>query len=333
MLTLGPGMSIRRIRAFYGALDRLQGRSVVPRFDAGLARERGGRAALEAFAAGRLCELLEHALREVPLYTERLGRVASEPEVLAGVAFASLPSLEKSDLAAGAAGILARGRAASGPGVTVVTSGGTTGPPTRIALDAGTVDAHTAASLRTFLWWGADPTRRHAMLWGCPPEENTYLSFAGRLRGAVLGRTLLPTFGLDAADARRHFERLCARSWDHVAGYSSALLKVALAARSGERLRVRAGVAAAAEPLFDFQRARIEQAFGAPVRDRYGSNEFAAIAHHCREGALHVASDRVRVDLVREDGSPAAPGELGRVLVTDLDGRLMPLIRYRIMVG
>lgn len=327
MLPLGPGMSIRRIRAFYGALDRLQRRSVVARLDAGLALEGRTRAELEAHAAEKLRGLLAHAAHEVPFHARRLGRIAAEPEVLAGEAFASIPPLEKADLAAGGAELLAR---SAGSRVTAVTSGGTTGPPTRILLDAATVDAHTAASLRTFLWWGADPTRRHAMLWGCPPEENSYLSRAGRLRGRVLGRTMLACYGLDADGARRHLEKLRARSWDHVAGYASALVKVALAARSGEALRVRAGVAAAAEPLFDFQRPLVERAFGAPVRDRYGSNEFAAIAHGCREGALHVAIDRVRIDLVREDGSPAAQGEMGRVLVTDLDNRHMPLIRYRI---
>jgi phenylacetate-CoA ligase len=302
----------------------------VPRLDAGLAREKRTRAELDAYGAERLRELLAHAVREVPLYAERFGRVARDPETLAGEAFASLPALEKSDLAGAPERVLARGRADSGRGVSAVTSGGTTGPPTRIVLDAETVDAHTAASLRTFLWWGADPTRRHAMLWGCPPEENAYLSLAGRVRGAVLGRTMLPTYGLDADTARRHFEHLCTRTWDHLAGYSSALVKVALSARPEERPRVRAGIAAAAEPLFDFQREHVERAFGCPVRDRYGSNEFAAIAHACREGGIHVASDRVRVDLVGEDGAPVRRGEVGRVLVTDLDGRLMPLIRYRI---
>jgi phenylacetate-CoA ligase len=75
---------------------------------------------------------------------------------------------------------------------------------------------------------------------------------------------------------------------------------------------VRAGIAAAAETLFDFQLARVESAFGCPVRDRYGSNEFAAIAHACSQGRIHVASDRVRLDLVREDGSPAARRRAGR---------------------
>ncbi|HVH04376.1 MAG TPA: hypothetical protein VNE71_00070, partial [Myxococcota bacterium] len=309
-------MSIRRIRAFYGLLDLVQRRSVVQRFDAAVERQRGSRADLERYAAERLREVLERARRDVPFYAERLGRVAGSAEDLAGAAFAAIPPLEKAAIAEAGDRLLARGGRLGAPGVQVVTSGGTTGPATRIALDAAAADAHAGAALRTFLWWDADPTRSHAMLWGCPPEENTYLSRSGRLKGRILGRTLLETYGLDAAGARRHYEALRAKPLDHVAGYSSALVRVAAFAPLGATPRIRAGVAAAAEPIFDFQRPAIERAFGAPLFDRYGCNEFSAIAHACRAGRLHVGIDRVRIDLVREDGSPAAHGEIGRVLVT-----------------
>lgn len=327
MLPLYPAMSMRRIHAFYGLLDRLQRRQVSRRFDAAVARQHLTRAQLESYAADRLHEVLESALRLVPFYSKRLGAVAGDPGVLATEAFYRIPVLEKHDVAS--AGTDLRARGLDGP-VQTVSSGGTTGPPTEIAIDLETLDAQTGAGLRTYLWWGGDPTRRHVMLWGPPPDENTYGSFAGRLRGRVLGRELLETYGQDAERARSHWLRITRRPLDHVAGYSSALVRVANASREGECARVRRGVAAAAEPIFDFQKPSIEQAFGAPVRERYGCNEFASVAHECAAGSLHVATDRVLFEIVRDDGKPAAPGEIGRVLVTDLDNRFMPLIRYRI---
>ena len=328
MLTVGPSMSTRRIRAFYAILDRLQGRSVVQRFDEALARQALSREALLRTAEERLREQLEYAARAVPFYAGRLDAFARGGGSEA--AFAAIPPLEKKDIAAAPESLLARGRSLAGAGVTEVRSGGTTGPPTRVALDRETVDAHAAAALRTFLWWGADPTRRHVMLWGCPTEENTYLSLGGRIRGRVLGRTLFDTYGVGRDGLRAIFERVRRISLDHVAGYSSALVESAAAARPGAPPRIRAGVAAAAEPIFDFQRPLVEAAFGAPLFDRYGCNEFSAIAHQCRAGGLHVAVDRVRLDVVREDGTPAPHGEIGSLLVTDLDNRHMPLVRYRI---
>lgn len=327
MLPLYPAMSMRRIHAFYGLLDRFQHRQVVTRFDSAVVRQSLTRAQLESYAADRLREMLASALRRVPFYTKRLGDVAGDAGVLATEAFHRIPVLEKQDVVLAGPDLRARGL--DGP-VQTVSSGGTTGPPTEVALDLETLDAQTGAGLRTYLWWGADPTRKHVMLWGPPPGENTYGSLAGRLRGLVLGRELLETHGQGAELARSHWLRIMRRPLDHVAGYSSALVRVANASRDGERARVGHGVAAAAEPIFDFQRPAIERCFGAPVIERYGCNEFASIAHECAAGSLHVAIDRVLLEIVRDDGEPAAPGEIGRVLVTDLDNRFMPLIRYRI---
>jgi phenylacetate-CoA ligase len=82
--------------------------------------------------------------------------------------------------------------------------------------------------------------------------------------------------------------------------------------------------------LHEHQRALIERVFGCPAYERYGSIETGLLSHPCREGgAQHVTADVVLFEVVRDDGSPAAPDEVGHVLVTVLRNRAMPLIRYR----
>ena len=319
-----------RIRVIYGALDRMQRRQTLRWFDEGMRRQEGTRDALAAYADARLVQLLAHALRDVPFYEKRLGALSSSPELLAGRLFPSIPPLEKAEIAAEGDALLARGRSKDEPGIIAITSGGTTGVPARIWLDGPARDAHAAAALRSFLWWGADPTRRHAMLWGPPPGENTYASLGGRIKGRLLGRELISTWDLDDARARACWERILRLRLNFVVGYSSALVRVAAAARGDETARVAHGVVPAAEPIFDFQRANLERRFGAPVRERYGCNEFSLIAHQCTSGSMHVATDRVRLELIGPDGREVGPGEVGEVLVTDLDNALMPLIRYRI---
>ena len=326
-------VSTRRIRFLYGLLDAVQRRRVIATLDAALARQRTTAAEVERYAAQRLAALLAHARSAVPFYEERLAGLGGDPETLAGPAFHAIPPLEKAEIAEAGERLVARGRSDGDRGVTIVRSGGTTGVPTRIVLDRATGDAHAGAALRFHLWFGADPTRKHVMLWGPPPDENTYGFAAGRLKGRILGRVLLGTYGLTDEGARQHWQTICtAGRIEFVVGYSSALVQVAAAARPNHPKGpdVRRAVVAAAEPIFDFQRPAIAAAFGAPVRERYGCNEFSGIAHECRQGRLHVATDRVRLDLVREDGSPVAHGEVGEVLVTDLDNLHMPLLRYRI---
>jgi phenylacetate-CoA ligase len=74
----------------------------------------------------------------------------------------------------------------------------------------------------------------------------------------------------------------------------------------------------------------IAEAFGCPVVEDYGSAELGGIACECGPGrGLHLFSDLFFAEVVR-DGKPVRPGELGRILVTDLTNRAMPLIRYDI---
>lgn len=75
-------------------------------------------------------------------------------------------------------------------------------------------------------------------------------------------------------------------------------------------------------------RATIERVFEASPVDLYGLTELGYVAWQCElRDALHVNTAAFLVEVLRDE-RPAAPGELGRVLVTDLRGRLMPLLRY-----
>jgi phenylacetate-CoA ligase len=83
------------------------------------------------------------------------------------------------------------------------------------------------------------------------------------------------------------------------------------------------------EVLEDSQRERIRRVFGVDIADNYGSTE-AFLAWECPAGSYHVNAEHVIVEIVDANGDPAEPGSLGRVLVTTLRNRLMPLIRYEI---
>ena len=85
------------------------------------------------------------------------------------------------------------------------------------------------------------------------------------------------------------------------------------------------------ETLPAFTRARAEELFGVRVTDTYSSNEAGVIAIECPEGGLyHIMSESLIVEVLREDGSPAGEGEVGRVVITDLHNFATPLVRYDI---
>jgi phenylacetate-CoA ligase len=78
-------------------------------------------------------------------------------------------------------------------------------------------------------------------------------------------------------------------------------------------------------------RAEAEALWGARLFDCYSSEEVGYIALQCPDGAgYHLMSEMLLVEIVDADGEPCAPGEIGRVLVTDLRNFATPLIRYEL---
>ncbi len=82
------------------------------------------------------------------------------------------------------------------------------------------------------------------------------------------------------------------------------------------------------ESLLAFQRDTIEEAFGAPVADRYGVSEFCVSMTQCRERRLHVDMEFGIVELEVQERTEE--WERGDLIVTGFANRATPLIRYRI---
>lgn len=115
----------------------------------------------------------------------------------------------------------------------------------------------------------------------------------------------------------------------YLSGYPSAMYVLAeyylRAGRSG--LKVRAALTSA-ETLLDHQRRAIEEAFATRVFDQYGQAEMQSFWYECEAGRMHAHPLAGITEILRPDGSPAAPGEMGEVVLTGLVNYAMPLIRY-----
>jgi phenylacetate-CoA ligase len=75
----------------------------------------------------------------------------------------------------------------------------------------------------------------------------------------------------------------------------------------------------------------ISSVFNADVIDVYGSWETGCIAWECeKHEGYHVSMDNVVIEIVDHNGDPVAPGERGKVVVTNLNSYAMPFIRYEL---
>ena len=84
------------------------------------------------------------------------------------------------------------------------------------------------------------------------------------------------------------------------------------------------------EKLTAEMRTTIEQAYHCPVYEEYSTVENAMFASQCNHGRLHLSPDAGIVEILRQDGSPCDPGEIGEVVTTCLVRSYQPLIRFRL---
>jgi phenylacetate-coenzyme A ligase PaaK-like adenylate-forming protein len=115
-------------------------------------------------------------------------------------------------------------------------------------------------------------------------------------------------------------------------GYPSGLHALTYEARAG-RLRIRPQrILSGSEPLLPEIRAALEDTWGVPVCNWWGTSEAGPVAVGCGQGRnMHLSDDLVIVEPVDKSGRLVGPGERSaKIYLTNLFNQILPLIRYEI---
>jgi phenylacetate-CoA ligase len=119
-----------------------------------------------------------------------------------------------------------------------------------------------------------------------------------------------------------------------VLGYVSALEQICKYLDRSEKEKVHADVASVitmSESLTPYVKERMEKYFGASVYSRYSNLENGILAQQVpgSNGKFLLNSASYLIEVLKmSDDEPAEKGELGRIVVTDLYNKAMPMIRY-----
>jgi len=288
------------------------------------------RTELEAKSREGLTGLLRWACAQAPYYREFCSQAGLDPARLQADDLSVFPLMTKRDLRDRQERFLASGRITSNclPNAT----SGSTGVWFEFFVNRATVDLRAGNAMLGDSWTGWLPGDKQAVLWGHPREGKIARSLRGRVVATYVHRSLhLNTYDMDETVLADFAARL--RTWQPVMirGYAAALAFLSeYLTRIGIDIHPPKGIISTAETLTDEYRASIEGCFGCKVINRYGSREFSTVAQQCEQVAgLHVFNDRLHLEIVRPDGEPCEPGERGEIVVTSLDNRVMPFIRYR----
>ncbi len=282
--------------------------------------------------------LLSAAAERVPYY-----RDTWDAEARAGARrgeLGAVPLLAKEPLRADPTRFVDPGRMPSGVGPLsgalgrplVFPTSGSSGTPVRTIWTAAELRASMAVrEVRSAGWSGMSFRDPRATFSGriVVPDPDSAGPF--HRWNAVERQAYFSTFHLRAENAEAYAAAFERHGLVWGTGYAQSFSRLGrhLLDQGARRPRLRS-VVATSEKLSDSDRHTIEDAFSCVVREEYSSIENVVMATECEHGSLHVSPDVGALEIVRPDGTPTGPGEVGEIVATGFLRRLQPLIRYRI---
>jgi phenylacetate-CoA ligase len=285
---------------------------------------------LKEYQWRKLKRLLTFAFEKNTFYREKFNEFGVRPDEVKD--FSDLPKIpltNKRDIINDLNNFISDGYAIKD--LTRDMTSGSTGMNMTFYIDRNSLDYRKAAALRSMRWYNSADGDRKMTIWGSPIGASKKEKIILAMRDFLLRDYFISAYAMNdktMCEVIRKIKRLKPKV---IVGYVSALK---ILAEFMEKHRVSDiqvnTIIPAAETLFDYQRDLFERVFHGEVFNRYGSHEFHGIAHECSfHNGMHINAENLYLEVL-DDGRPAPPGQIGEIVITNLDNFGMPFIRYRI---
>jgi phenylacetate-CoA ligase len=286
---------------------------------------------IEAMQLQQLQSLVDSATRNVPFYRKSLLPLLGGPgNVLTFETFRHFPLLTRSDIQDAGNRLHSKVVPEGHGDIHMVQTSGSTGQPVRVNRTTLSILFSRALTLRNHRWHQRDFNATVAGI------------LALRGRSVKAARQGHPTRWIPAHDTGSyyHFDvtRPVGEQLDWLIERDPAILVTypsnlrALLERSkadGRRPRQLGEVTTMGEPVYPKLRQLCAEEWHARLIDSYSSQEFGMMAVQCPQHShYHIQAEGVVLEVLDADGHLCKPGEIGRIVVTDLHNFSMPLIRY-----
>ena len=300
-------------------------------FRAGFAERLAAPELIPSWQARRLRELLTIAW-DAPHYRLAFQAAGVTREDLASFApadLARLPIVDKDVVRRAPDSFCPHGLPA--PGVASFSTSGSTGTPLTVYYDD--CDLQRSFALRD-AWYGelagVTYAQPRATFSGRRVEPASDSDGPFHRYNLAERQVYFSPYHLGPATVARYAEALQRHRPVWMTGYAGAIDDLArLALEQGIACPPLQAVITAAEPAPPGLREHVRDAFGCRAYEEYGLAEQVCFALECEHGSLHVAEDAGIVEILREDGSACAEGEIGEVVGTGFIRESQPLVRYR----
>ena len=209
-------------------------------------------------------------------------------------------------------------------------TGGSTGKSLELYLTEECSEMRNACARRHDRWSGWEVGEPIGAVWGNPVLPND-------LKSRLQDWLLTPFIYLDTMDVTDSSVLFFAKEWKKLRptllfGHAHSLYILAEYVRKLGISEIQPkGILSTSMMLMPHERKLIEAVFGLRVTDRYGCEEVSLIASECeKHEGMHLNIEHLYIEFINSDGSHAASGTPGQIVVTDLMNRAMPFIRYAV---
>ena len=284
---------------------------------------------LENLQLRRLRQLLQHAYLTVPYYKRVFDMAGFKPSQVTEISDLSrVPLLSKKQVRDNVHFSMFSQLHKKKEMLKISTSG-STGEPFICYADKFQLEMRFATTLRALEMSGWQFGDKQMRLWHQTLGMTRLQAFKERLDAWFMRRHFVPAFEMSEKSLEGLIALIEKKKPVLIDGYAESLNFIAIASNSRSKHKPKA-VMSSAQQLTDSTRSQIEQQFGSKVLDKYGSREFSGIAYQCLNSTNHHVQDESYIVEILVDGRPAKVGEIGEIVITDLNNFSMPLIRYRI---
>jgi phenylacetate-CoA ligase len=210
-----------------------------------------------------------------------------------------------------------------------IQTSGSTGQPFVCYADKFQLEMRFASTIRALEMTGWRFGDKQLRLWHQTLGMSRKQAIQERLDAMFMRRKFVPAFEMTPESIKSLFKLIERFKPVLIDGYAESFNFVASASDITLNHKPLA-LMSSAQQLTPSTRTNIESKFDSKVFDKYGSREFSGIAYQCSETLDHHVQDESYIVEILVDGRPANPGEVGEIVITDLNNFSVPLIRYRI---
>jgi len=214
--------------------------------------------------------------------------------------------------------------------LTLTSTSGSTGEPMKFYITSYWRACNMAAAYRSWGWAGYNLGDKMVYLWGATQDLN-HNTMNDKIRNTLLRITKLNTNPLTKEKMDDHLRILRKFKPKIINSYSSAAYTLSkYMNEEGIDDIEPTAVLTTGDMLYENRRKSIEQAFNTEIYDYYSGRDTSLQAAECSEHhGYHLSIENAVVEFIKDD-EPVSPGEMGNIVITDLNNYAMPFIRYKI---